>query len=176
MDISYISGTFFFIIAFLNLFFAFIIWFRGKTKITFYLGWVALFSSIYSFTWGGLYLFEGNRVLWSHLTWSGILMLPAFLTFVYYFTGKTKNIKIKIFPWYLVSFVFVFLSLTTSYVINDNLLSEYPYVFSGTAGPLNFLGRIFVILITILSLFILLKESIIQLKCSEAGIFFIFNP
>ena len=101
MDIGQIQGIVLLITTLLNLIFAVLLWLRGKDKTTFHLGWVAFFSGLYSFTWAGLYFFEGNKALWTRLTWLGLFILPTYLTFAYYFTGRTKYLKRKIFLWYL---------------------------------------------------------------------------
>jgi hypothetical protein len=52
MSAPEIRGLIHFVIAFFNLFFAFLLWIKGKNKAALHLGWVAFFSAIYSFAFG----------------------------------------------------------------------------------------------------------------------------
>lgn len=158
MDIGQIKGIIFLIITFLNLILAFLLWSRGKEKTTFHLGWAAFFSAVYSFSWSGLYIFENNRLFFSRFTSVGYFTLAAYLIFVYYFTGRTRYFKLKFYLLYFIAFLFLFFTLTTSLFITDSLSSQYPYVITETAGPLNFLYRIYLICVIFLILFYLLKE------------------
>jgi len=63
MNISQITGATLFIAAFTSLIFAFILWFRGKSKATFHLGWAAFFIAVYVFCYGGVHFFEHNKLL-----------------------------------------------------------------------------------------------------------------
>jgi len=128
----------------LNSIFALFIWIRGKTKATFYLGFVALFSAIYSFIYGTAFLVAGNKLFWIRATWLGVFILPAYITFVYYFTEKTKYLKLKSFLWYLGAIVLSYLALATPYIEKTNN-PVYPYVDPNEYGPLAPWGRAFII-------------------------------
>ncbi len=128
-----------------NSFFALLIWIRGKTKATFHLGFVALFSAIYSFIYGAAFLAAGNKLFWIRATWLGVFILPAYITFVYYFTEKTKYLKLKSFLWYLGATFFSYLALATPYIEKTNN-PVYPYVDPNEYGPLAPWGRVFIII------------------------------
>jgi hypothetical protein len=98
-NVSQIRAVVLFAASFLNFLFAFLLWLRGKSKETFYLGWVSFFSSIYVFVWGGVFFFYSHKLLWVRATWLGSLIVASYLVFVYYFTGKIKYLKIKSFFW-----------------------------------------------------------------------------
>jgi hypothetical protein len=154
MSIVQFKEIILFVCGFFNLFLAFVLWLRGKSKITLHLGWVALFSALYSFTYGISYFCE-NKLFWSRATWLGVFILPAYLTFLYYFTGRTKYLKLKSSLWYLGAVVISYLALATPYIIEE-VGSEYPYL--EKEGPLEFLGRLYIIVCLILGFFHLLKE------------------
>ena len=157
MDILKFKGIILFIVAFLNLAFAFFLWRRGrKEKATFHLGWVAFFSAVYAFTYGGVWLFE-NKLFWSRATWLGVLVLSAYITFIYYFTETTKHLKLKSFFWYFGAIIISYLALTTPYFI-EKVYPEHPCPFLEGGGPLEPLGRVYVITCLGISLFYLLKE------------------
>jgi len=157
MDILKFKGIILFIVAFLNLAFAFFLWRRGrKEKATFHLGWVAFFSAVYAFTYGGVWLFE-NKLFWSRATWLGVLVLSAYITFIYYFTETTKHLKLKSFFWYFGAIIISYLALTTPYFI-EKVYPEHPCPFLEGGGPLEPLGRVYVITCLGISLFYFLKE------------------
>jgi hypothetical protein len=102
MEILKLQGITFFICAFLNFIFAFLIW-RGMrgNRVRFHFGLVALFSGLYALPYGILYFFHQSlsfelQLFLFRATWIGILILPAFVTFTFYFTEikKTKIINI----------------------------------------------------------------------------------
>ncbi len=154
MDISQVRGTIHLICAFSSLYFVFILWFKGKSRLTFHLGLAALFSALYAFTYGGEYFLK-DKLFWARATWLGVLILPAYITFLYYFIEKTRYLKLKSFMWYLPAAIIVCLALFTPYFI-ENITPEYPYL--ETAGPLEPLGWAYVFIGGIIVLFYLLKE------------------
>ena len=154
MDILQIRGIILVFCSVFNLILALILWFRGRSKATFHLGWVAFFSAVYAFTYGGAWLFE-NKLFWSKATWLGVLILPAYITFVYYFTETTKHLKLKSLFWYLGAIIISYLALTTPYFIKKVSL-EYPFL--EETGPLEPLGRVYIITCLGLTIFYLLKE------------------
>lgn len=155
MEIAQIRGTILFLAAFLCLVLALVYWIKGKTKITFHLGWLAFFSATYAFFAGGLYFFEGNKLFWMRANWSAVLIGPAVLSFVYYFTGRTRYIRLKTFFWYLGGLIIVYLALTTPYFTKD-VASEYPYVL--TPGPLDLVGRLFILVCLLIGAISLFKD------------------
>jgi len=157
MIVSQIRGIFHFISVFLNLIIAFLLWFRGKSKATFHLGWVAFFSAIYALVYGIIYFFEKNTLFLTKATWLGVLILPAYITFVYCFTKRTKYLKLKSFFWYSGAIIISYLSLATPY-IEKGVNPKYPFFYSEEYGPLAPLGRIYIIICLAISLFYLLKD------------------
>ena len=157
MVVSQIRGIFLFASAFLNIIFTLLLWLKGKRKTTFYLGWVALFSAVYAFTYGGAFFFEGNKSFWVRATWLGVLILPAYITFVYDFTERTKHLHLKSFFWYLGAVILSYLSFATPY-IEKTIISKYPYVFAEEYGPLAPIGRIYIIVCLAISFFYLLND------------------
>jgi len=158
MDISQIRGTVLFISAFLSLVFAFLFWFRykGEEKTFFYFGWVAFFSAVYCFSYGGIFFFE-NKLFWSRATWLGVLILPSFITSLYYSYlpfFEVRYLKLKALLWYLGGIIIVLITLTTPLIIKDVSL-KYPY--PDTAGPLKLLGRLYIVLSLIVGLFHLFR-------------------
>ena len=163
MDILKLKGIILFVLAFLNLTFAFFLWRRsGKDKATFHLGLAAFFSAFYAFTCGGTNFFWGQyypyhfQLLWTRSTWLGVLILPAYLTFVYYFTGRIKYIKLKSFLWYLGAGIISYLALITPYFIKP-VQVKYPYMFE-IFGVLQPLGRFYILLAIVVGLIYILKE------------------
>jgi len=139
MDLANIRPIALFLTAFLQLVFTILIWSKGKNKDAFYLGWVALFSAINAFTWGGVFFFD-NKLFWAKTTWLVALGASANMIFIYYFTGKTKFFKLKLFFWYGLSAIIAIVALTTPYII-DKISAQYPFIYSGTAGSYNNLAR-----------------------------------
>jgi len=155
MNISQISGTIFFIAAFTSLILAFAFLFKGKSKVTFHLGLAAFFIAAYAFCTGNIYLSEYNKLLWYKSTGVSNFIIAALITFVYYFTGRTKYIRLKIFLWYLPAIIIFFFALATPYFI-AGISPGYPY--PRILGPLDPLGRTYIIIGLAISLFYLLRE------------------
>lgn len=161
MDILQLKGIILFLVTLLNLVLAFFLWRRGKKdKITFHLAFVAFFSALYSLIWGLVNFFwDIPFSFWFFLnrcSWLGVLILPAYLTFVYYFTGRTKYIKLKIFLWYLGAGIISYLGVTTPYLMKSVRL-EYPWL-TGEPGSLYLLGRFYILLTLTVALIYFLKE------------------
>lgn len=157
MDISQIRGIVHFAVALLNLILAFLLWVKGKSKTTFHLGWVAFFSAVYAFTYWGMFFLESNKLFWVRATWLGVLILPAYLTFVYYFIERTKYLKLKSFLWYLGAVILSYFALATPY-IEKRLYPKYPYIAPEEYGALAPFGRVYIIICLIVSLYCLFKE------------------
>jgi len=129
------------------------IWWRNKTKAALHLGVMAVFSGVYAFIFGLLYFtFKTSadiETLLVRATWMGILMLPSFITFLYYFTKKTKYLVRKSFILYSVGIVIVAVSLLTPYVVGPktDLSVQGPYYwFKGEqARPLTLLWRLYIL-------------------------------
>jgi len=161
MEIWEFRGIILFILTFLNLAFAFFLWRRGrKDKATFHLGLTAFFSALYTFTCGATVFFWDRSYSWQlflgRSTWLGVLILPAYLTFVYYFTGRTRYIKLKSFLWYLGAGIISYLALTTPYFIKSTQVNP-PFI-QQSAGIGDPLGRFFIFLAVIVGLSYILKE------------------
>lgn len=154
MDIFQIRGIIHFICVFSNLFFAFILWLKGKSKATFHLGWVAFFSALYSFTYGIYWFSEENELFWIRATWLGVFILPAYITFVYYFTGRTIFLKLKSFFWYFGAVTISYFALATPHIIES--VTKFPYI--EKVGPLEPVGRLYVITSLVVGFIYLFKE------------------
>lgn len=155
MDFSYFRAVVLLIGAFLDLILLLILWFKGKDRAIFHFSWAVLFSIFYCFTYASRFMFDYNRIFWARSNWIGLLILPAFIAFVYSFSGKTKYFKIKIAFWYLIAITIVILSITTPYSV-ATIESEYPYI--DTPGPLEPIGRVYLISALLVGWFYLLKE------------------
>ena len=157
MDAEIIRGLILLICGLFNLFFAFFLWIKGKTKATFHLGWTAFFSAVYAFTFVGLFFFKTNKLFWVRATWLGVLILPAYLTFVYYFAERARYLKLKSFLWYSGAIIISYVALTTPYIIRF-LAPKYPYEVIEGYGPLEPWVRIYILTALLTGLFYLLRE------------------
>lgn len=162
MDI--LRGIGLLITGFLNLFLALFLWFRTKrTPAIFHLGWLAFFSMFYALTFGLVWSFwkiAPHNLLLSlnRATWLGILGLPPFIIFIYYFMGKTKKIKAISYSFYFIAIALVSLSLFTPLmIINIDLNLSPPGIRPEDYGILQIPGRLFIIFCLILGLVNLLK-------------------
>jgi len=186
MEISIIRGTLCFIAGIANFLFASLFWIRGKNRATLHLGLAAFFSGLYNFAWGISYFWDNPNTLifWARATWIGTLIIPELLIFIYYFTEREKNLKLKAFLWYFPGILFTLLALTTPYIVKE-LISTKPLV--ARAGSLSRFGRLYVIFGSAAGLYYLLKEYFkskgfkkLQIKyfivgvCIYAGSGFIF--
>lgn len=140
MDITQLRPMALFLAAFTQGIFAYLIWSKGKSKEAFYLGWVAFFSGIYSFIWGGVFFFE-NKLFWTKATWIATFTASANIIFTYYLTDKTKFFKTKIIFWHAWSAIISVVSLATPYIIYS-VSDKYPVITIQTAGTFNYLARI----------------------------------
>ena len=162
MDILKLEGIILFIVAFLNLLLAFFLWGRDrKNRVILHLGFVAFFSALFAFTQGALFFFwetaSYNLLLFiSRASWFGVLILPAFVTFTYYFIGKTKNLKIISSLIYLGGIVISSLAITTPLFIEKIDPSKLP-LYAEETGQLEPIGRIYILFCLILGLGNLLK-------------------
>lgn len=184
MELTTLRGIGLFLSAFLNFFLAFVLWKKSRKngeirKDIFHLGLVAFFSGLYAFCSGATYFFwkpdSVYSVLFYKSTWLGVLMLPSYAAFTYYFAGKLNRIKLKIFLLYLAATLICFFALTTSLFVKGVDFRNYNIV--GLNGPLDPLGRLFifyVIIIGISNLFNKYTESEktvrLQIKYFFAGI------
>lgn len=151
-----------FIIALLNFLLALLIWYRGKTKATLHLGIMAFFSALYALALWGMYFFweisPKIELLWARATWVGILMLPAFITFLYYFVEKTKHLKIKSLFLYLTGIVITVLALTTSFFVETKARYVKRFFIGGEKpGFLEPIGRIYILFCLVIILANLLR-------------------
>lgn len=161
MDIFDLRGIILFICAFLNLLLALFLWQRSKRrKDIFWLSITALFSGLYAFFCAGVYSFWSPdsfaSVLWYRATWLGVLMIPPFVLFTYFFTENIKKIKLKALFLYLGAALIGYLALTTTLFL-ESVHLEYPNI-SGIAGPLDTLGRLFIFFGVVVGLKNLFKD------------------
>jgi len=154
VEIYQIRGVLLFVSAFLNLVFALGLWFKGKTKATFHLGWVALFSALNAFTFGAV-IFFNNKLFWARSTWLAMLMPAAYISFVYHFGERIKHIKLKPFFWYFWAIIISIIALTTPYVIKDISPDYRATVEQGFLRPV---GRIYGVICIIVGFYYLLIE------------------
>jgi signal transduction histidine kinase len=164
MTILALRGLGLFIVAILNFILVFFLWQRAKDgrKDIFYLSISALFSGFYAFSCAGTYFFWNpdsfSSVIWYRTTWLGVLLLPPFVIFSYYFTKQLNHIKLKIFLLYFIALVISFLALTTKLFVKAVYLT-YPNI-SALAGPLDQLGRLFILSCVVIVLVNLVREYI----------------
>lgn len=162
MDIIRIRGISLFIVAFLNLILALFLWSKSKNdKAKLWLGVTALSSGLYAFLCGGTYYFWQPdsivSIYWWRSTWLGILTIPSFNIFTYYFIENTKNIKTKVVLFYLGAFIISYFAITT------NLFAKeiYPNGINnivGNTGRLDFLGRAYILFGLLIALANLFKK------------------
>ena len=157
MDIEKTRGFIFFISGIVNLAFAFFLWYNGKSKATFHLALTAFFSALFAFAFFGLFISRINKLFWLKTSWLGSFILSSYFIFVYYFTGRTKHIKIKLILWYLAAFIISCLAIFTSYIVSFHQ-PEYPYNLANSLTLLQFLLRIYIVIVLSIGLFYLLKE------------------
>ena len=158
MDIERIKAIIMFALTLLNLLAAYMMWRKGKSKATFHLGWCFFFYASLCFSWAGVYFFHGYKLLWSRAHWIGAFMLSvSFLIFVYYFTNRTKYIRLKIIFLNAIGALMSYIAMTTPYFMTS-VSQDYPYLTSASTGTLNMLvGKPYVILISCLGFYYLIK-------------------
>jgi PAS domain S-box-containing protein len=144
------------VIACLHLIFTSLFWFRGKSKETFHLGWTCFFSAVNAFIWAGVFFFQINKLFWVKATWLACFIIPAYMAFIYYFTGRTKYLKLKVFIWYAVAGIISYIAIFTSYIIGK-ISEQYPFIVPESAGPFNNLARFYVIFGVILGFYYLIR-------------------
>ncbi len=180
MDILDLRGAVLFICAFLNFLLALSLWLRREErKDILYLSITALFSGLYAVFCGGVYFFwtPGSfaSTLWYRLTWLGVLMVPPFVLFTYYFTNRIKKIKLKALFLFLGAGLIGYFALTTTLFL-ESVHFKYPTI-SGIAGPLDFFGRLYIFIGIVIGLVNLLREYFksagfkrLQIKYLVAGV------
>lgn len=158
MEIERIKAVLMLILVFLNITAAYMIWRKGKSKATFYLGWSFFFIAFLCFSWTGVYFFKGNKLFWSRAHWIGIMFGAYYLIFVYYFTNHTRYIRLKIIILNAIGIIMSYLAIATPYFI-ATVSPDYPYLNAESAGILNrTAGRGFVIIVSALSIYYLARE------------------
>jgi PAS domain S-box-containing protein len=179
MDILKIRAITLFIVAIFNLTLVFILWYKlQKDKPRLWLGFSALFSGLYAFFCGATYFFWGPdlelSIFWYKTTWLGILMLPPFVIFTYYFNENTRRLKIKAAILYFLAFIIIFLVFKTDLFIKSLRLEGF--TISSIAGNFDIIGRLYILLCLSWSLYNLLKNYFkakdfrkLQLKYFIAG-------
>jgi len=154
MDIFLIGRATLFICCLWDFFAALILWSKSTEKdpSIFYYGLAAFFSSIFCFTFFGIYIFE-NKLFWTRATWVGILILPSYLSAIYYSSpaGNIKHSFLKLLLCYLVGVALIIIAMATSYFIKDITFTVYGY--QAVDGPLKILGRIYIVICLALGIF-----------------------
>jgi hypothetical protein len=154
--VSLIRMSTLFICAFVNLFFTFILWREAKSsRAAFHLGLVAFFGFIYAFVYGMIFFPGSEKLLWSKLTWVGVLIVPAYLSFILVFATRLKKFRLASFAWYFVGAVITAISFFTPYV-DVGIGAAYPY--NVEYGPIAPLGRIYIVAGLAIALFYLLSS------------------
>jgi len=143
MNTDFIESIVLFISAFLEIILVLIFWFKGKSKESFYLGWVALFSAVFCFSYGAFFIFSGNQLFWERFFWSGILIDPAAYTFAYFYTGRAKHLRLKSFIVYSIAIIIFALALFTSLFVKE----------TSTKGILDPFGRLYAVVVGIIGLY-----------------------
>jgi len=161
MDILKLRGISLFAVTFCLLILSLIIWQRAeKDKAKIWLGFSAFFTALYAFFCGGTYFFwevdSMASVYWYRTTWLGVLVLPSFIIFTYYFVQNLKYLKIKGLLLYLGAAIISYFALTTDLIVKFVYL-KYPNI-SSLAGKFDFLGRIYISVCIALILINLLRE------------------
>jgi len=162
IGLTHIQATGFFIVTLLNFLFALLVWRRIRNKASFHLGLAALFSGLYSLSQSGVFYFwkisPNLQFFFWKMTWIGALIIPSFLAFFYYFSGKVKYIFIKICFWYTGATLIFFASIFTSLIIKGRpVFVPQFFSFNGTTGFLEPLARLYLLL----GISVLLAELII---------------
>jgi signal transduction histidine kinase len=163
LSIIEIRGLFLFFITFLNFILALVLYTNKdkpeKTSIIF-LALTAFFSGLMAFFSGATYFFWESmpdfRLVWYRSTWLGVFILPNLVGFVFNFFNKTKDSSFKILSWYVIGVIISILSLSTSLFTKEVYLSGNNII--GTAGSLDFIGRIFIFAGTVTGLYYLVKQ------------------
>lgn len=163
MDADFIKALILFISAFLEIILVLIFWFKGKSRESFHLGWVALFSAVYCFVHGAFLIFPGNHLLWQRLFWSGILILPPAYIFSFFYTGRTKYLRLKSFIVYFFAILIFVLALFTPLFVKETSL-EYP--FKPSKGILDPFGRLFCLVVAVIGFYHLFRT---YFKDSSSG-------
>ncbi len=180
MDITQLRSIVLLAAAFLNIVFTFLIWLKGKSKEADYLGWISFFSALYGLSWWAVFFFDANRLFWARTTWGATFIISANMIFIYYLTGRTGYLKLKMIIWHGLAAVILFASLATPYII-PLVADQYPYIVAQSAGPLNQLARIFPIVGLLLGVYYLFLShnqsqgyKKMQLKYFIAGLLIYF--
>jgi hypothetical protein len=163
MEILFLRGVLLILCGLFNLSLAVLLFVKKKeNKAVFHLAITAVFSSLFSFiaaitnfSWNSQISYSA-KLLWNRATWLGVLILPAYLCFVYYFTGRTKRIRTKALFWYAIAIAISLLALFTPYFI-EFLVIESPTPIE-KPGMLDVFGRIYIIAAIIVGLSYILKE------------------
>jgi len=160
MDVFKIKGILLLIICFLNFGLTQTIWHRSYTKSRLHLGFTALFSGIYAFSLAGLCLM-GRISFWNiffrKISWFGVLSIPSFITFLYYFAKQKRFLKLKAFLWYSGGILLVLLALFTNLIVT-NIPTSKDKLFGAQPAPLNSLARIYILVGLIYILIFLFKK------------------
>jgi hypothetical protein len=154
MDIISIGRVILFICCLGDFFAALILWSKSAEKdlSVFYYGLAAFFSSIFCFTLFGTYIFD-NKLFWARATWVGILILPSYLSAIYYSStvGSIKHRFLKLSMCYFFGVILVIIAIATSYFIKDMTFTAYGY--KTIDGPLKILGRVYIVICLALGIF-----------------------
>jgi len=161
MDILKIRALTLFIVAFLNVILASVLWYNSKKdKTRLWFGLLAFFSGLYAFFCGANYFFWGSSIdlamFWYRTTWLGILMLPCFVAFSHYFTNNTKYLKFKVAIIYIAAFIIIYLVFTTDLFVKS--VRREGINIASVNGPLDIVGRLYILFCLVVSTYNLLKD------------------
>ena len=150
VSLTQLQAAGFLVITLLNFLFVFLVW-RRRTVASFHLGLTALFSGLYSLSQAGVFYFwqiaPGVQFFSWKTTWVGALIIPAFITFFYFFSGNTKYAWLKSLLWYSGGIILFLLSLFTSFIIKGRpVFVPRFFSFNGTTGFLEPLARLYLLL------------------------------
>lgn len=154
MSADIIKALVLFISAFLEIILALIFWFKGKSRESFHLGLVALFSAVYCFAHGAFFVFPGGYIFWQKFFWSGILIVPPAYTFACFYAGRIKYLRLKSFVIYFFS-ILIFISVLFTNLFIKETSPEYP--FKPVAGILDPFARLFCVIVAVDGLYHLFR-------------------
>ena len=179
MDFLIIRAISLFVITFFNFVLAAVVWYNSKKeKAKIWLGFLAFFSGLYALFCGATYFFwnygEFVALFWYKTTWIGILILPCFVIFSYYFTNNTRYLWLKASILYVVAFVILYFVFTTDLFIKYLKLEGFNI--ASVNGSFDIIGRIYILAGIAISLYNLIQEYIKSTGLKKEQIrYFIFG-
>lgn len=159
MEFITLKAILFFILILPNWVLSFFLLRQAKdNKASLHLGIMAFLSGIWAGACGFANIIESYEaaLFWNRFSWIGTFIIAGYMSFLYYFTDRTRYIKLKVSLWYITSTLITILAVSTSLFIVS--IERKSLGVQGTGGDLELVGRLYPVAGALAGIILVLRE------------------